>query len=71
MDLSSTSTLTCRMEEALDIMLKLVACGLFVFIGYILWLVCKIVVTAMICKYPELSDNKVKYLTRMIAENKH
>lgn len=67
-DLSSTPTLTCRMEEALDIMLKLVSCGLFGFICYVLWIVCKLIVTAMICKHPELSDEKVKYITHMITE---
>ena len=60
------------MEENLsELLLKLVSCGLYGFIGYCLWLAVKVIVTAMICKHPELSDNKVKYITRMISKNEH
>ena len=58
------------MEEALEIMLKLVSCGLFGFVCYVFGQVCRLIVTAMIFKHPELSDDKVKYITHMITENK-
>ena len=40
-------------------------------ICYLTWLGLKFVVTLLICKHPELSDNKVKYITRLIAKDKH
>ena len=63
---------TCRLEENLiDFLLKLVSFGLYGFIGYCFLNVCKVIVAAMICNHPELSDDKVKYLTRMISKNEH
>lgn len=55
----------------LEILPQLASCGLFGLVAYILWLVAKIIVTAMICKHPEFSNEKVKYLTNMMGKNKH
>ena len=38
---------------------------------YFGWLALKLVVTILICRHPELSENKVKYITNMIAKDKH
>ena len=60
------------MEENLsDIIQNLLSCGLFGFIMYIIWIVSKLVVVAALCKHPEMSDEKVKYITHMISKNKH
>lgn len=40
-------------------------------ICYLGWLAIKLVVTILICKHPELSNEKVKYITRMISKDKH
>lgn len=55
----------------IEILKYLVSFGLFGFVGYYLWLKVKIKVTEMICAHPELSDEKVKYITRMISKNEH
>ncbi|WP_448902221.1 hypothetical protein [Eubacterium sp.] len=38
---------------------------------YFGYLILKLVVTILICKHPELSNEKVKYITHMIAKDKH
>lgn len=38
---------------------------------YICYLGLKLFTLNMICKHPELSDNKVKYITNMVTKNKH
>jgi len=43
------------------------SCG----ICYLAYLGLKFVVTLQICKHPELSDEKVKCITRMIAKDRH
>ena len=55
----------------LKILPQLVSCGLFGFIAYIVWIIAKLAVTNMICKHPELSNEKVKYITNMMGKNKH
>lgn len=37
---------------------------------YILFLALKLTVVILICKHPELSDDKVKYITNMIAKRR-
>lgn len=48
--------------------LKILGCAGLCYIGC---LALKLVVTILICKHPELSETKVKYITRMIAKDKH
>lgn len=55
----------------LRVLSQLATCGVLGFVAYIMWLTVKVVVTNMICKHPELSDDKVKHITNMIAKNKH
>nr|DAD59812.1 MAG TPA: hypothetical protein [Bacteriophage sp.] len=38
---------------------------------YFGYLLLKLVVTILICKHPELSNEKVKYITHMVAKDKH
>ena len=38
---------------------------------YFGWLLLKLIVAILICRHPELSNEKVKYITRMIAKDKH
>ena len=38
---------------------------------YLGWLLLKLIVAILICRHPELSNEKVKYITRMIAKDKH
>jgi hypothetical protein len=38
---------------------------------YFGYLILKLVIAILICKHPELSNEKVKYITRMIAKDKH
>lgn len=60
------------MEEILyELVGILVSGGLFGFAGYCTWNACKIFTIIMVCRHPELSDEKVKYLTCMISKNKH
>lgn len=40
-------------------------------ICYFGWLILKLVVTILICRHPELSNEKVKYITNMISKDKH
>lgn len=40
-------------------------------ICYICYLGLKLFTLNKICKHPELSDNKVKYITNMIVRDKH
>ena len=47
---------------------KVLGCTGLCYFGY---LVLKLVVTILICKNPKLSDEKVKYITRMISKDKH
>lgn len=48
--------------------LKVLGCTGLCYFGY---LILKLVVTVLICKYPELSNEKVKYITHMISKGKH
>ena len=49
-------------------LLKILGCAGLCYFGY---LTLKLVVTILICKNPKLSDDKVKYITRMISKDKH
>ena len=40
-------------------------------ICYILLMGLKLATVNIICKHPELSDNKVKYITKMISKDGH
>jgi hypothetical protein len=42
------------------------ACSL---IAFTICIVAKIIVASMICKHPELSDDKVKSITKMISKD--
>ena len=42
-------------------------CGLC----YFGWLLLKLIVAILICKHPELTNEKVKYITHMIVKDKH
>ncbi len=53
---------------ALTETLKVLGCVGLCYFGY---LVLKLVTTILICRRPELSDKKVKYITNMIAKDKH
>jgi hypothetical protein len=55
----------------LEVFLRLISAGIIGGVCYILWLVLKLIVTHMICKHPELTNEKVKYITNMISKNKH
>ena len=48
--------------------LKVLGCVGLCYFGY---LILKLVVTILICRHPELSEKKVKYITNMIAKDKH
>lgn len=48
--------------------IKILSCTGLCYLGY---LSLKLVVTILICRHPELSDEKVKYITRMIAKDRH
>lgn len=37
---------------------------------YVLYMCTKLVTVNLVCKHPELTDDKVKYITRMIAKDK-
>lgn len=59
------------MEDALnDIINILVSGGVFTFLGVCIHNAVKAFVIFMVCKHPELSDEKVKYLTRLISKDK-
>lgn len=47
---------------------KVLGCAGLCYFG---WLFLKLIVTILICRHPELSNEKVKYITRMIAKDKH
>jgi len=49
-------------------LLKILGCTGVCYFGY---LILKLVATILICKNPKLSDEKVKYITRMISKDKH
>ena len=48
--------------------LKVLGCVGLCYFGY---LTLKLVVAILICRHPELSEKKVKYITSMIAKDKH
>ena len=48
--------------------LKVLGCVGLCYFGY---LTLKLVVAILICRHPELSEKKVKYITSMIAKYKH
>ena len=54
--------------ETLTQLLKVLGSVGLCYFGY---LILKLVVTILICKHPELSNEKVKYITHMIAKDKH
>ena len=54
--------------EVLTQIFKILGCFGLCYFGY---LILKLVVTILICRHPELSENKVKYITRMIAKDKY
>lgn len=56
------------MLEALTQLLKILGSVGMCYFGY---LILKLVVTILICRHPELSNEKVKYITHMIAKDKH
>lgn len=49
-------------------MINILGCAGVCYVGC---LIVKLVVTILICKHPELSDEKVRYITRMIAKDRH
>ena len=53
---------------ALTEILKVLGCVGLCYFGY---LILKLVVAILICRHPELSEKKVKYITSMIAKDKH
>ena len=53
---------------ALTEILKVLGCVGLCYFGY---LTLKLVVAILICRHPELSEKKVKYITSMIAKDKH
>ena len=53
---------------ALTEILKVLGCVGLCYFGY---LTLKLVVAILICRHPELSVKKVKYITSMIAKDKH
>ena len=55
------------MLEVLTQLLKVLGSIGMCYFGY---LILKLVVTILICKHPELSNEKVKYITEMISKNK-
>ena len=56
------------MLAVLTLFLKVLGCTGLCYFGY---LILKLVVTILICKHPELSNEKVKHITHMIAKDKH
>ena len=57
------------MEEDLgEFLLELVKCGLFGFASICLYGFLKVIVAAMICKHKDLSNEKVKYITKMFSK---
>ena len=48
--------------------LKILGCAGLCYIGC---LALTLVVTILICKHPELSNEKVKYITNMVAKDRH
>jgi hypothetical protein len=40
-------------------------------ICYVCYSGLKLIVTIIICRHPELSDEKVKHITRMFSKHKH
>ena len=56
------------MLAVITLLLKVLGCTGLCYFGY---LILKLVVTILICKHPELSNEKVKYITRMISKDKH
>jgi len=49
-------------------LLKILGCTGLCYFGY---LILKLVAIILICKNSKLSDEKVKYITRMISKDKH
>lgn len=47
-----------------------VAPGVITFVCYGLYQVAKVIVTAMICNHPELSDSKVESITKMFSSKR-
>jgi hypothetical protein len=56
------------MLDIITLVIKVLGCS---GICYILYLCAKLVTVSFVCKHPELTDDKVKYITRMIAKDKH
>lgn len=57
--------------ELLEILTKIfeiLGCAGLCYAGY---LILKLVVAILICKHPELSNQKVKYITDMVSKFKH
>lgn len=56
------------MLEVLSLIFKVLGCS---GICYVLYLCAKLMTVSFVCNHPELTDDKVKYITRMIAKDKH